>query len=84
MPDSGKDLVRVDTRYFRPTEVDDLLGDASKAARALGWHPAITSFRELVGRDGAIGFGGHLAGGLAQGPRHLLVSSLRVSSCRAL
>src|SRR5689334_24853483 len=37
--DSGKDLVRVDTRYFRPTEVDDLLGDASKAAGVLGWHP---------------------------------------------
>ena len=45
--DSGKDLVRVDTRYFRPTEVDDLLGDASKAAGVLGWHPT-TSFRELV------------------------------------
>src|SRR5690348_14668050 len=36
---TGKDLVKVDTRYFRPTEVDDLLGDASKAAAVLGWHP---------------------------------------------
>ena len=44
---SGKDLVRVDARYFRPTEVDELLGDASKAARQLGWHHA-KSFRELV------------------------------------
>jgi GDPmannose 4,6-dehydratase len=45
--ETGKDLVRVDTRYFRPTEVDDLLGDASKAAGVLGWHPT-TSFGELV------------------------------------
>ena len=44
---TGKDLIRVDTRYFRPTEVDELLGDASKAARRLGWR-ATTSFEELV------------------------------------
>ena len=44
---TGKDLVKVDTRYFRPTEVDELLGDASKAARRLGWR-ATTSFEELV------------------------------------
>ena len=42
-----KDLVRVDPRYFRPTEVDELRGDASKAAQRLGWHPAI-SLEELV------------------------------------
>ena len=44
---TGQDLVRVDKRYFRPTEVDDLLGDASKARRKLGWRPE-TSFTQLV------------------------------------
>ena len=44
---TGKELVRVDTRYFRPTEVDELVGDASKAASRLGWR-ATTSFEELV------------------------------------
>jgi GDPmannose 4,6-dehydratase len=44
---SGKVIVRVDARYFRPTEVDALLGDASKARRILGWRPEI-SFDELV------------------------------------
>jgi GDPmannose 4,6-dehydratase len=44
---SGKVVVRVDARYFRPTEVDALLGDASKARRILGWRPEIT-FDELV------------------------------------
>jgi len=39
--------VEVDPRYFRPTEVDSLLGDPSKAARQLGWRPR-TSFAELV------------------------------------
>jgi GDPmannose 4,6-dehydratase len=34
---SGKELVKVDSRYFRPTEVDDLVGDASKARKTLGW-----------------------------------------------
>lgn len=42
-----KDYVRIDSRYFRPTEVDQLLGDASKAKQILGWEPQ-TSFRELV------------------------------------
>ena len=44
---SGKAIVRVDPRYFRPTEVDSLLGDPSKARRVLGWQPG-TSFEELV------------------------------------
>ena len=44
---SGKCIVAVDSRYFRPTEVDALLGDATKAKEKLGWTPKIT-FRELV------------------------------------
>jgi GDPmannose 4,6-dehydratase len=44
---SGDVLVRVDPRYFRPTEVDLLLGDPSKARRVLGWHHKV-SFPELV------------------------------------
>jgi GDPmannose 4,6-dehydratase len=44
---TGQEIVRVDRRYFRPTEVDELLGDASKAHRKLGWRPE-TSFTELV------------------------------------
>jgi GDPmannose 4,6-dehydratase len=44
---SGKTVVRIDPRYFRPTEVDLLLGDAAKARQQLGWHPEIT-FAELV------------------------------------
>jgi GDPmannose 4,6-dehydratase len=40
-------VVRVDSRYFRPTEVETLLGDASKARKLLGWHPR-TSFTDLV------------------------------------
>ncbi len=43
----GDPVVRVDPRYFRPTEVDSLLGDASKAQAKLGWSPA-TSFEALV------------------------------------
>jgi GDPmannose 4,6-dehydratase len=44
---SGKLLVKIDHRYFRPTEVDTLLGDASKAERELGWKPEV-SFTDLV------------------------------------
>jgi GDPmannose 4,6-dehydratase len=44
---SGRVIVRVDPRYFRPTEVDSLLGDASKARAKLGWQPEI-SFEEMV------------------------------------
>jgi GDPmannose 4,6-dehydratase len=43
----GRTLVEVDPRYFRPTEVDLLLGDARKAERQLGWKPP-TTFRQLV------------------------------------
>jgi GDPmannose 4,6-dehydratase len=44
---TGRELVRVDQNYFRPTEVDLLLGDATKARKVLGWQPK-TSFDELV------------------------------------
>ena len=44
---SGNVLVAVDPRYYRPTEVNSLLGDASKAKRELGWQPRVT-FRNLV------------------------------------
>src|SRR6056300_232041 len=44
---SGKDIVVVDERYFRPTEVETLLGDPSKAKEKLNWSPKI-SFEELV------------------------------------
>lgn len=44
----GDVIVRVDPRYFRPTEVDTLLGDATRARERLGWTPRI-SFDELVG-----------------------------------
>lgn len=43
----GNLIVSVDPHYFRPTEVENLLGDASKARRELGWEPR-TSFNELV------------------------------------
>ena len=44
---TGKVLVKVDPRYFRPTEVETLLGDATKARTRLGWQPEV-SFEELV------------------------------------
>jgi len=44
---TGQVLVRVDPRYFRPTEVETLLGDSSKARERLGWQPQVT-FGELV------------------------------------
>ena len=46
-PANGKTIVAVDKRYFRPTEVDTLLGDPSKAKQNLGWEPKIT-FESLV------------------------------------
>jgi GDPmannose 4,6-dehydratase len=44
---SGKTIVKIDPRYFRPTEVETLLGDPSKAKEQLGWEPKI-SFAEMV------------------------------------
>ncbi|MCZ7599538.1 MAG: GDP-mannose 4,6-dehydratase [Gammaproteobacteria bacterium] len=46
-PAAGSVIVRVDPRYFRPAEVDSLLGDAGKARERLGWTPKVT-FEELV------------------------------------
>ena len=51
---SGKTVIRVDPRYFRPTEVATLLGDASKARNKLGWQPEIdfaTLVNEMVAED---------------------------------
>ncbi len=45
--ETGQILVAVDPRYFRPTEVQDLLGDADKARKKLGWKPRVT-FQQLV------------------------------------
>jgi GDPmannose 4,6-dehydratase len=58
-----RDHVRFDERYLRPAEVDDLVGDASKAARVLGWQPTVLTpelaglmtdaeLRQLLGSDG--------------------------------
>ena len=44
---SGKTIVRIDPKYFRPTEVDSLLGDSTKAQQKLGWKPKI-SFNSMV------------------------------------
>ena len=44
---SGKTVVEIDPQYFRPTEVDLLIGDASKAKNVLGWQ-AKTSFQDLI------------------------------------
>jgi GDPmannose 4,6-dehydratase len=44
---SDRAVIKIDARYFRPTEVDALLGDASKARRLLGWEPQI-GFEQLV------------------------------------
>ena len=47
---TGRVLVEVDPRFFRPAEVEQLLGDPSKAREKLGWNPTKTSFEELVNR----------------------------------
>lgn len=45
---TGKVLVEVDEKYFRPAEVEQLLGDPTKAKTLLGWNPTKTSFDELI------------------------------------
>ena len=67
--DIGKEVIKVDPRYFRPTEVDLLLGDATKAHELLGWKPKhdlkslvndmMTSDLELFKRDKYLKDGGH-------------------------
>lgn len=50
----GDVLVAVDSRYFRPTEVDALLGDPTKAKEKFGWEPRITfeeMIQEMIERD---------------------------------
>jgi GDP-D-mannose dehydratase len=53
---TGRKLVRVDPRYFRPTEVETLLGDATKARQKLGW-TAEVELSGAGGGNGRIGFG---------------------------
>lgn len=45
---TGRVIVEVDPKYFRPAEVETLLGDPTKAKELLGWNPSKTSFEELV------------------------------------
>ena len=45
---SGKIIVEVDPKYFRPAEVEQLLGDPTKAKTLLGWNPQMTPFKDLV------------------------------------
>ena len=50
----GQEIVRIDPRYFRPAEVNTLLGDSSKAKAELGWEPEITAqevCKEIVAAD---------------------------------
>ena len=50
----GQTIVRIDPRYFRPAEVESLLGDPSKAKAELGWEPQITAqemCKEMVEED---------------------------------
>ena len=47
---TGKLLVRVNPKWFRPTDVDNLLGDPAKARTVLGWDPQKTSYEELIRR----------------------------------
>ena len=45
--DNGEVVIKVDSRYFRPTEVDNLLGNAEKAKKKLGWEPK-TDIKQLI------------------------------------
>ena len=47
---TGKVVIEVDPKYFRPAEVELLIGDPSKAKSVLGWNPSRTSFKELVSK----------------------------------
>jgi GDPmannose 4,6-dehydratase len=45
---TGREIVRVNPEWFRPTDVDNLLGDPSKAKSVLGWNPLKTTYEELI------------------------------------
>ena len=45
---TGRVLIEVDPRFYRPAEVDELLGNPRKAKEELGWNPTKTSFEQLV------------------------------------
>ena len=45
--DTKEEVIKIDPRYFRPTEVDELLGDSTKARKKLNWQPKI-SIEELI------------------------------------
>ena len=45
---TGNTIIEIDPKYYRPTEVDSLLGDPTKAIKDLGWNPKETSFKKLV------------------------------------
>ena len=50
----GQEIIRIDPRYFRPAEVETLLGDPSKAKAEMGWEPEITAqeiCKEMVKED---------------------------------
>jgi len=52
--DNGQIIIRIDPKYFRPTEVDYLLGDSSVARNELGWEPSITleqTISEMITND---------------------------------
>ncbi len=57
--DTGDIVIKIDSRYYRPTEVDQLLGDSSKAKSVLGWEPKITleeMIKEMINHDKKIAF----------------------------
>lgn len=59
---SGRTIIRIDPQFYRPTEVDSLIGDAGKAERVLGWKPAMSVSelaRIMVAADLAREHGGH-------------------------
>ncbi len=70
----SKDFIEIDPRYYRPTEVDQLVGDASKAKRKLGWKPKTTVQEmarmmvehdlELASREKTLRDAGHVAAAL--------------------
>ena len=56
----GQEIIKIDSRYFRPSEVDNLLGDPTKASRELGWKPLITAqemCHEMIEKDYMIACG---------------------------